>query len=209
MFDFYTDAISSHKIVRFLNDTKVDEYVIKNRIDSLAGIGKIDENLALVVDKKLMFFDFKTKKLKLLIKPVKPIEKLFIKNNFLYAKINDKILMFDKNLKFIKTLKDFKAPKRNKTAYYSKTDNTIYYKSFSTKAKEIIYNVFETNKYIIAIGQNAYVYDKRLNLLKKLMLNKKVFAYAVSKDGIFYYAIYDKIFGCYIKQMLLFYTLLN
>ena len=237
LFDFYKAkkyfyAINDNHIIKFLNDKLIKSNFLKKNISSLNGVGEIGNKVVLVIDNKLMLFDFNTNKLKLLLKPVKNINKIYVGRKYIIGKANYYLIIFNKNLKFIKTikigyddvyklegnklymkgdknylinLKTFKItnlnlPKKSKNkkiAYYSDTDGYIYYKTFSTKEKERILNIFITNKYIVAIGiHNVFVYDKKLNLIEKIILDKRVYSYGifVTKDNNIYYAIYDRIF---------------
>ena len=95
----------------------------------------------------------------------------------------------------IKKLPPIPKEKKEKDIYYSKTDGNIYYKSHVTKAKEELYHFYKTDKYIIATAlDTVYVYNKKLNLLGKILLDKRVYTTSCSKDDFLYYSIYDKIY---------------
>jgi len=131
------------------------------------------------------------------------------KDDFIYNVKNEKIYLkaysgikYAIDLKTFKMIDVTKIPKTKKIpAYYSGTDGYIYYKSFATKAKERIFKVYETDKFIVAWGvnNNLYVYDKKLNLVKKIVLDKRVNALDITGDGWLYYAIYDNVFRYKIK----------
>ena len=136
-----------------------------------------------------------------LIKRIKNDDFIYNVNNKIYLKAYSGI-KYAIDLKTFKIIDVTKIPETQKTpAYYSGTDGYIYYKSFATKAKERIFKVYETNKYIVAWGvdNNLYVYDKKLNLLKKIVLDKRVNALDITGDGWLYYAIYDNVFRYKIK----------
>ncbi len=61
--------------------------------------------------------------------------------------------------------------------------------------------MYETDKFIVIWGINnhLYVYDKKLNLLKDIILDKRVNAFYIMGNGWLYYAIYDNIFKYRIK----------
>lgn len=106
------------------------------------------------------------------------------------------------DLKVFRKVKVSKIPKIKKTsAYYSGTDGYIYYKDYAVKAKGRIIKVYETDKFIVIWGINnhLYVYDKKLNLLKDIILDKRVNAFYIMGNGWLYYAIYDNIFKYRIK----------
>ncbi|NPA87691.1 MAG: hypothetical protein GXO01_03200 [Epsilonproteobacteria bacterium] len=137
-------------------------------------------------------------------KNLKLIKKLRRDYAYIYAVKNNKIYLISSNgnkyavdLRNFKTAEVTKIPEMKKpSAVYSGTDGYIYYKSFAAKAKEKIYKLYETDKYIIAWGKNnnLYVYDKKLNLIKKIVLDKRVSALYVTDDGYLYYAVYDNVF---------------
>ena len=122
-----------------------------------------------------------------------------------FYKLNDgKVYIKGADVNYSIDLKSFKEQKLKKlpakkegksNLYYSEIDNYIYYKSFAVKAKDKIFKLYETNKYIVAISWKwVYVYDKKLKLLGKIKLDNRVYATYCSKDGILYYAVYDKLF---------------
>ncbi len=138
-------------------------------------------------------------------KDLKLLKKFYLGWDKVYQVSDDAIYIKgieNKNYKIdLKTLKKFKIkklpPKKftQQKVHFSRIDSFIYYKSYSTKAKEPYVEVYETDKYIVAIGQNrVYVYDKKLNLLGEITLDKRVQSVYCTKNGNLYYAIYDKIF---------------
>ncbi len=144
------------------------------------------------------FYIYRKKDLKLLKKFYLGWDKVHqVSDDTIYVKgIENKNYKID--LKNLKKFKIKKLPPKKSTqqkVHFSRIDSFIYYKSYTTKAKEPYVKVYETDKYIVAIGQNrVYVYDKKLNLLGEITLDKRVQSAYCTKNDNLYYAIYDKIF---------------
>jgi WD40 repeat protein len=155
----------------------------------------VDKNYVVAEGRKFLYvFD----------KNLKLIKKIRLNNGDVYGLKNGKVYIKafsgHKYAVDLKTFKEFKVsrfPETKKTpAYFSDTDDYIYYGSFPVKAEERVFKLYETGKYIVAWGvnNNVYVYDKKLHLREKIILDKRVYGVYVTNDGYLYYAVYDKIF---------------
>ena len=137
-------------------------------------------------------------------KELKFLKKIPIGWDKVYELDGDTLYMkgIDKNYKIdLKTFKETTLKKlslkrvKKQEAYFSKVDHYIYYKNYVTKAREPFMDIYETNKYIIAVGyKKVYIYNKQLKLLKEILLDKRVKTIFCGEDGVLYYTIYDKIF---------------
>ncbi len=191
-------------VLAFISDDKLLEYQMFGKTKNLKVLLKRVESFQKLFVGKKYIVALDDYAMFIYSKDLKFIKKINLGFDKFYKLDNDKVYIKGVNVNYLIDLKIFKQKlikklpainKQNKYLHYSQTDGYIYYKSFATKAKNTIFKLYETNKYIVAASyKKVYVYDKKLNLIDKIELDNRVRAYDCTKDGTFYYAIYDKIF---------------
>ncbi len=191
-------------VLAFISDDKLLEYQMFGKTKNLKVLLKRVESFQKLFVGKEYIVALGEYAISIYSKNLKFIKKINLGFDRFYKLDGDKVYIKGVEVNYLIDLKTFKQKlikklpainKQNKDLYYSKTDDYIYYKSFATKAQSTIFKLYETNKYIVATSyKKVYVYDKKLNLIGKLELDNRVNATYCTKDGIFYYAIYDKIF---------------